>query len=124
MSAAFYQDMAQIANDIIGEFQQGLLALEWNTPVGGVPWDPGDTPLVQSVYVKGVVQPIDRKLVDGMTVLATDRLAILPALDLPPGIVPSVSDKLYIDGEPTIIQKVLRVPEAGVIIVYKLVLRS
>jgi len=124
MSAAFYQDMAQIANDIIGEFQQGLLALEWNTPVGGVPWDPGDTPQVQSVYVKGVVQPIDRKLVDGMTVLATDRLAILPALDLPAGVIPHVSDKLYIDGEPTIIQKVLRVPEAGVIIVYKLVLRS
>jgi len=124
MSAAFYQDMAQIANDIIGEFQQGLLALEWNTAVGGVPWDPGDTPQVQSVYVKGVVQPIDRKLVDGMTVLATDRLAILPALDLPACVIPHVSDKLYIDGEPTIIQKVLRVPEAGVIIVYKLVLRS
>ena len=124
MSDAFYKDMQNVALDVINDFQQGVLGLERRTTVAGPEvWDPG-TPTVQTFPVIGVVQAIDRKLVDGTTVLATDRLAILPAHSLPADVVPQISDRLVIDGEPTTIKKVIRVPEAGLVIVYRLVLGS
>jgi hypothetical protein len=124
MSDAFYTDMANTALGVIKDFQQGLLTLERRSLVAGAePWDPG-VPQVQSYSVIGVVQSIDRRLVDGTTVLATDRLAILPAHSLPANVAPLTSDVLVIDNEPTVIKKVLRVPEAGIVIVYRLVLGS
>jgi len=124
MSGAFYQDMANIAHGIIDEFQQGALVLEQQTRTVSIPWDPGDTPTINTTSVIGTVTPIDRRLVDGTTVLATDRQVIIPALSLPAGIIPHVSERLFIDGEPTVIKRATRVPEAGVIIVYKLVVGS
>jgi hypothetical protein len=124
MSDAFYADMANTALGVIKDFQQGVLALERRSLVAGAePWDPG-VPTVQSFPVIGVVQAIDRRLVDGTTVLATDRLAILPADSLPAGVIPQLSDRLVIDGEPATMKKILRVPEAGIIIVYRIVIGS
>lgn len=124
MSDAFYKDMANTALGVINDFQQGVLALERRSSVAGPePWDPG-TPTTQTFPVVGVVQAIDRRLVDGTTVLATDRLAILPANSLPTDVIPQISDRLVVDGEPTTIKKVLRVPEAGIVIVYRLILGS
>jgi hypothetical protein len=124
MSNAFYAEMADLALGIIDEFQQGVLALERRTLVAGAePWDP-QLPTTQLIPVVGVVQSVDRRLVDGTTVLATDRMAILPANSLPVNVSPVMSDRLMIDGEPTTIKKVLRVPEAGITIVYRLILGS
>lgn len=124
MSDAFYRDMANTALGVINDFQQGVLALERRSSVAGAePWDP-DVPTTQTLPVVGVVQSVDRRLVDGTSILATDRLAILPANALPANVVPQISDRLIIDGEPTTIKKVLRVPEAGIVIVYRLILGS
>lgn len=124
MSDAFYADMANVALDVITEFQQGVLALERRTPVAGSqPWEP-DIPTTQLLPVVGVVQSVDRRYVDGTTVLATDRMAILPVNSLPANVVPQMSDRLMVDGEPTTIKKIVRVPEAGTIIVYRLILGS
>lgn len=124
MSDAFYRDMANVALGVITDFQQGVLALEKWTPVAGAePWDPA-APTSQSFPVVGVVQAVDRRYVDGTTVLATDRMAILPADSLPVSIIPEMSDRLTVDGEPTTIKKILRIPEAGVTIVYRLILGS
>jgi hypothetical protein len=124
MSDAFYRDMANTALGVINDFQQGVLALERRSSVAGAePWDP-DVPTTQTLPVVGVVQSVDRRLVDGTSILATDRLAILPANALPANVVPQISDRLIVDGEPTTIKKVLRVPEAGIVIVYRLILGS
>lgn len=124
MSDAFYQDMQKVALEVITGFQQGVLMLEKRTLVAGEnPWDP-ELPLTEVVAVVGVVQAVDRRYVDGTLVLATDRMAILPAKSLPASVIPEMTDRLIIDGEPTTIKKVLRVPEAGVIIVYRLILGS
>jgi hypothetical protein len=124
MSDAFYKDMANVAHGVINDFQQGVLALERRSLVAGSePWEPG-TATVQTFPVTGVVQAIDRRLVDGTSILATDRLAILPANSLPANVIPQISDRLIVDGEPTTIKKVIRVPEAGIVIVYRLVLGS
>jgi len=124
MSDAFYAEMAGIALDIIDEFQQGVLVLERRTLVAGPePWDP-TTPSTQLFPVVGVVQSVDRRLVDGTTVIATDRMAIVPTNSLPVDVQPEISDRLKIDGEPAVIKKVLRVPEAGITIVYRLILGS
>jgi hypothetical protein len=124
MSDAFYADMANTALGVITDFQQGVLALERRTLVAGSqPWEP-EVPLTTVHPVIGVVQSIDRRLVDGTTVLATDRLAILPANSLPVDVAPQITDRLMVDGVPTTIKKVIRVPEAGIVIVYRLVLGS
>lgn len=124
MSDAFYADMANTALGVIADFQQGALALERRTPaVGTQPWEPG-IPLTTVYPVIGVVQSVDRKLVDGTTVVATDRLAILPANSLPVNVEPQLSDRFMVDGIPTTIKKVIRVPEAGIVIVYRLILGS
>lgn len=124
MSDAFYAEMAGIALDVIDEFQQGVLALERRTLVAGAePWDP-NVPTVLLFPVVGTVQSVDRRLVDGTTVIATDRMAIIPTNSLPVNVQPEIADRLIIDGEPTIIKKVLNIPAAGITIVYKLVLGS
>lgn len=125
MSDAFYKDMANVALGVITDFQQGVLVLEKRTPVAGAdqPWDPG-TPTPQPFSVVGVVQAVDRRYVDGTLVLATDRMAIIPTDALPASVVPTMTDRLIIDGESTVIKKVLRVPEAGKTIVYRLILGS
>jgi hypothetical protein len=123
-SDPFYSDMAGLALEIIDEFQQGVLELERQTPVeGDKPWEP-QAPDIQRFPVVGVVQAIDRRLVDGTTVLATDRLAILPVNSLPASVIPELSDVLIVDGTPTVIKKIIRVPEAGIVIVYRLVIGS
>ena len=125
MSDAFYTDMVNTAFEVVNEFRQGVLALERRTPAAasGQPWDP-DAPSISTYDVVGTVQAVDRRLVDGTTVLATDRLALLPAKALPANVVPAITDRLIIDGEPTTIKRVLRVPEAGIVIVYRLVVGS
>jgi hypothetical protein len=124
MSDAFYTDMAVTAHGIIDEFQQGTLKLERRTPVASpVPWDPAE-PTAKMYPVVGVVRSVDRRYVDGTLVIATDRMATLPVKGLPVGVVPEMTDLLHVDGQPTTIKKVLRVPEAGIIIVYKLILGS
>ena len=125
MSDAFYQEMVGIAGDLITEYQQGVIALERRTQPPATPpeWDPPPSEVAQYPVV-GVVRNVDRRFVDGTLVMATDRMATLPARSLPAGIVPQMTDVLYIDGEPTTIKKVIRVPEAGIIIVYKLILGS
>lgn len=123
-SDPFYKDMAGVALDIIDEFQQGLLVLERRSPVAGsIPWEP-DAPTITTLPVVGVVRSVDRRYVDGTLVIATDRMATLPVNALPVGVAPQMGDVLIIDGERTTIKKVLRVPEAGVLIVYKLIDRK
>ena len=124
MSDAFYNDMANVALGVISDFQQGVLALERRTLVAGAnPWDPAST-TTATFPVVGVVSAVDRRYVDGNTVLVTDRMAILPVKSLPASVVPEMADRLLIDGEPTTIKKILRIPEAGTIIVYRLILGS
>ncbi len=123
MSDAFYKDMAKTALGVISDFQQGVLALERQTLVAGAePWDP-EIPTFETFPFVGVVQAVDRRYVDGV-VVATDRMAIIPADSLPVSVVPSLNDRVLIDGVPTTIKRVIRVPEAGVIIVYRVVLGS
>jgi len=123
MSDAFYQDMAKTALGVISDFQQGVLALERQTLVAGAePWDP-EVPTFEVFPIIGVVQAIDRRYVDG-TVLATDRMAIIPANSLPASVVPNMNDRVIVDGIPTTIKRVIRVPEAGIVIVYRVVLGS
>jgi hypothetical protein len=124
MSDVFYKDMAGIALDIIDEFQQGTLALERRTPVAGAPeWEP-QPPQIDTYPVVGVVRSVDRRYVDGTLVMATDRMATVPAYSLPVGVVPNMADGLIVDGQPCTIKKMLKVPEAGVTIVYKMILGS
>jgi hypothetical protein len=124
MSDAFYTEMANTALGIITEYQQGVLVLERRTPVAGAqPWEP-DVPTIETFPVVGVVQGIDRRLVNGTSVLNTDRMAIIPATSLPVNVQPLVSDRLIIDGIPTTIKQVIRVPEAGILIVFRLVIGS
>ena len=125
MSDAFYTDMVNTAFEVVNEFRQGTLALERRTPAAtsGQPWDP-DVPVATTYDVVGTVQAVDRRMVDGTTVLATDRMVILPTKSLPVNVVPAITDRLIIDGEPTTIKRVLRVPEAGIVIVYRLIVGS
>jgi hypothetical protein len=124
MSDAFYTEMAGIAGDLITEYQQGTATLEKRTPVAGMPpWEPGA--FTATIYaVVCVVRSVDRRFVDGTLVLATDRMAMVPATALPDGVEPQANDVVHVDGRPTTIKKVIRVPEAGIIIVYKLILGS
>jgi hypothetical protein len=125
MSDAFYNDMVGIAGDLITEYQQGTMLLERRTQPPATPpeWNP-PPPELQQYPIVGVARNVDRRFVDGTLVMATDRMVTFPARSLPVGIEPQMTDVLYVDGAPTTIKKVIRVPEAGIIIVFKLILGS
>ncbi len=111
--------LAPTSEDGLG---QGALELSrMGAPVAGVnPWDlPTATETKEAV--RGVVQGVSAKLVDGAHILATDLQATIAAKGLT--MTPQVGDTLRIDGAGKPVVAVRRTPEAGTPVVWTLILR-
>ncbi|PCI03451.1 MAG: hypothetical protein COB78_10870 [Hyphomicrobiales bacterium] len=136
--AGFYEDLAETADDIMSEFKQGVVTLVRATP--GTP-DPEEpyipvTDSTETYSLKATVKSVEDKYVDGTTIHATDSMVTASAsmvhthtdgapvanvvvnLEIQPG------DIVSIDGKPVTIIKEMRVPKAGICLVWKLITRG
>lgn len=112
-----YKSFQTTAKNLLGKFSQGVIEYRIAERVGGKPWEPATA---ERVYpVQGTVSGVPIQLVDGGQVVSSDLLATLPAF----GAEPSVDGRLFVDSREYRIMKVRRVPAAGLVVVWKLVIR-
>lgn len=127
----FYQEMQDVATDILTEFGQGTILLETETEVPDPlrPWSPG-APVVVSYRLDGAMRLVDKRFVDGTLVVGTESQATVAVTahstldesevsleDLDP----QMGWTLVADGSRRVIKKVVRIPEVGTAVAYALI---
>ena len=115
----FYQDMQGVANELLGEFDQGNISLIKITPGSGPDWDPGE-PTETPHLVNGVIFGVAEKYVDGTLVLASDFQCMIPG----GGQVPTLADEIQSGGTRYQIVKVEPIPAAGIVTAYDVIIRK
>ncbi|MFC5385185.1 hypothetical protein ACFPLB_04295 [Aquamicrobium segne] len=142
--AGFYDEMRDMATELLGEFKQGRVTLTRTTqaekPEDWPTWEPWTGETTTQVYeLDAVVKGVSAKLIDGNVVIASDReLTCSHKMTLVETIVgdndPVVSstpaefdagllDTLSIDGKPVTIVRDLTVPGAGTPVAHRFVIR-
>jgi len=116
---SIYDDMRQIASDVIGEFQQGsvvYVALEKQP--GGTPDRP--TPSVPVPHpINAVARPVSTKYVDGTNIVQSDKQITMPN----DGVTPDMTGSIKIDGVSHKIIEIMPRPAAGTPVVWTVICR-
>ncbi|MBZ3690992.1 hypothetical protein [Phyllobacterium calauticae] len=117
-----YERMQSTATRLLTRFNQGVVTL---TRPGTVtpapnPWEPPveSDPIVYTL--NAVVKAVEDKFIDGTLIFATDRVVICSVL--PVEVLPG--DKLSIDGKAVTTIKTMRIPDAGVVVAWKFIVRG
>lgn len=119
--SAFYERMQNTATKLLTKFDQGGLKLVSDGVTTGPPHAPVKGPEKQRPF-KGVAIGVSAHYVDGTSVLAADLMATMPVLK--DGYEPTLADRVHIGDKVTRVVKVMRIPEAGTAVAFKLVLRA
>ena len=116
----FYAEMAQVADEILREFgATGMVS--YKTRSGEYDPDLGDYPEVEVTQdCTAAVFPVDQKLVDGTTVLATDEQAYLSAVGLS---IPEPTHVLTLGGVAFTVIRVKNLAPAGTSVLVELIVR-
>lgn len=133
MADEFYQDMQDVASEILGEFAQGSIQLEQQSAAGAGdparPWTPG-APSLRTWVLAGAMRTVDRAFVDGTLVVGTEAQATVAvrARRADTGAVesidPMMGGTLITDGLRRVIKKVVRIPEVGTPVSWALIVDS
>lgn len=123
MSADFYQEMQDVATEVLDEFRQGTFLLTKKAAVEtnpDEPWLPG-VPEGEDVQytMSATVRRVERKYVDGELIVGTEDQATLGVMGAPVAggarvlVRPEVGDAVSTDGRPRTIKDVRQLPAAG-----------
>ena len=116
---SIYDEMQGVAKELFAEFQQGSIKyVELNAVSGGTPDDPGNPVRVEHPLT-ATARPVSTKYVDGSHIVQSDRQVSMPG----GGVEPQMSGFLLIDGTQHKIIGIKRIPEAGTVISYILIVR-
>lgn len=116
-----YNKMQATATRLLNKYTQGAVSLirvsapmqsanEWDLPIEGQ-----ETEYPLSAIVKGVSE----QYVDNSTIVATDLEVSVSVFDT----TPTLGDKIVIDGKDKTILKIIAVPSAGTVCLWKLIVR-
>lgn len=121
---SFYNEMGKIASDILGDgnFRQGTIEYVRMIPgTGGTIDEPTDpVPNIQPDR-GGVVKGVGFKYIQSGLALASDKTVIIPAIK---EFQPSPEDYILIDSEKYSIIQDISVPQAGIRVVWKFIVRK
>ena len=116
----FYTDMQSVASDIFAEFAQGTVQYVTQTPVSGAtPDDPGQ-PTETTTTINATTSPVQTRYVDGTHVVTSDVQVMFPG-DAP--VTPTMEGWVTIDGVRHHIVSIMRVPPAGTVLSWTLIVR-
>lgn len=120
MAGFDYARMQGVATRLLTRFNQGVITLAKTTTAPGAdPWTPG-TPTTTTYTLQATAKGVSKEFIDGTTVVATDIEITAAAF----GAEPDPADVLSIDGKAVTLLKVIRLPAAGTLVAWKLVVRS
>jgi hypothetical protein len=111
----FYDEMQDMASEMLAEFKQGTVTLTREEEIGPGPnpWDPPVTAPVTYV-LDAAVRRVAQKYVDGTLIIATDNQVTFAV----PAIVPAMTDTLTIDGVVQVMKALRPIPAAGTVVAY------
>lgn len=123
----FYDEMQDVATELLGEFQQGVVQLVRVTQGASdpaTPWEPGVptettyelNATVGTTYVNNASATYD----DGSLILASDVVVTCSV----PVVTPMLSDRVVIDGRAYSVKQVNALPAAGTPAAYKIFVRA
>ena len=115
---SLYDDMRGIATELLTEFKQGSMVLLQYTPASGPPHNPGKPSWLRLPF-NGTANGVSEYMLQDTLVQSSDRVVNMPA-----AIVPTVKDRIEIDGVGYQIIKVTPKPAAGDPVVWQVVVRS
>jgi hypothetical protein len=114
---SFYEDMAGVAYELLGEFHQGEVLLKRvtpGTPDPDQPWIPVE-PSGQSWPLKAAVKRLHQRYENGVMIVETGDMVTFAV----PVVRPLVTDLIVIDGEERAITNLTAIPPAGTAAVWK-----
>lgn len=116
----FYSDLRNVASGLLQEFNQGVV--EIGKPVtnpGSNEWDPPVTD-IEWTRVNAVARGVSQKYVDGVSIVATDlQLTVdMGAYD------PAAGDRIRIDGKHVSVLRFDRIPAAGGVVAWRVIVRG
>lgn len=91
----FYDEMRAVAAEMLSEFNQAVIKLVVKTAGAGRPFNPG-TPTGVETLLKGVATGVPRKYINGTTIVGTELKVTTDVID---GVIPTMSDRISIDGK-------------------------
>lgn len=121
---SFYSDMAAIASDILTEFKQGAVVLTHMTDTGtpldvDAPWL-GNTMTPVDYPLSATVSGVSEEFVNGTTIVASDLEITAAVL----AVEPVQADTVTIDGKAVTLLKIVRIPAAGTVVAWRLIVRG
>ena len=133
--AEFYQEMQDVASEVLSEFRQGVIALTKTgtvTEVPETPWLPGTPAAEPVVYtLDGTVRRVERKYVDGELIVGTEDQAVVGVRGRPAGgtgaateVRAEVGDVMTVDGKIRKIKDVRQIPAAGTPVAYVVIMEG
>lgn len=116
---AFYEDMQNIASNLLTEFKQGVIEYGRLTPGAGPADDPGASSIAWQTLKGAVARGVSQKYIALSLAVATDKQITMSA-----ELVPDIRDKARIDGEELKIVHIVARPAAGTVAAYTLIVRK
>lgn len=117
---AFYDDMQNIATELLTEFKQGKIEYGQLTPGAGPADNPGPSTIAWQTLKGATARGVSQKYVSLSLAVATDKQVIMLANQ----IVPDVRDSVRIDGEELKLVHIIPRPAAGTVAAYTLIVRK
>ncbi|PSM18225.1 hypothetical protein [Nitratireductor sp. StC3] len=110
---AFYDEMREAADDLLGEFAQGVVTLTQQVD-SGAPIDPAKpwlgSIIDEQVYaLDATVRRVAQKFVDGTLIVATDDQITFAV----PAVAPTMDDTFSVDGTVRVLKDLRPIPAAG-----------
>ena len=117
--AEFYQEMQDVATGLLAEFKQGVVELVKVTKGAGPGYNPG-TPTEVKHIINSTASGVDKKYINGTSIIQTDLQVIAPVSD----IIPEMQDKIDLDGKRCEIVAIMPIPPIGVTVVNIIIVRK
>lgn len=116
-----YTNLQATASKLLANFSQGAVELvRSNGVVAGVnEWDLPTDNTPTTYTLDAVVEGVNKSLVDGVNILASDLKVTFAAFQISP----SVNDKINIDGNSKTIVSLTAIPSAGVVCAWEAIVR-
>lgn len=115
--SGFDDEMVDMATELIGEFKQGTVTLSRTVtaePDPATRWIPG-VETTATYPLDAVVKRVDQRYENGVLIIQTGDIVTFAV----PAVVPSMTDKLVIDGTERVITSLRPTPAAGTVVAWK-----
>lgn len=115
--ADFYDEMRDVADELLAEFAQGTVILKRVTtaaPDPETPWVPGSE-TVTTYTLNATVKRMHQRYENGVLIVETGDMVTFAV----PPVTPLITDKLVIDGVERVISNLTPIPGAGTTVAWK-----